>query len=379
VTGDLIKILTVAGTRPEMIKLAPVVQAAEANARIDHHLCVTAQHRQMLDQVMEIFGLTAAHDLNIMQTSQTLDTVVANVVGGVGAILDAMRPDWVIVQGDTSTAFGAALAAYHRRIRVAHVEAGLRTGDLYSPWPEEGNRRLIGQLAALHFPPTSISQDNLLRENVSADRVLVTGNTVIDALHLGIGKIADDAALKAKLDGQFSYLSDDKRLILVTGHRRENFDGGLERVCRVLAEISDRGDVEIVYPVHLNPQVQEAARRVLGGRASVHLIEPQDYRTFLYLMDRAYLIVTDSGGIQEEAPALGTPVLVTRDTTERPEAIAAGTARLLGTSAEALRAAILELLDDSHSYDAMARAANPFGDGRAAERIINRILQEHRT
>lgn len=372
----MLKVLTVSGTRPEMIKLAPVVKKAIEHPGVSHQLCITAQHRQMLDQVLEAFSLAPDYDLDLMRPNQNLDLVIANVVTGVGRVLDEWEPDWVVVQGDTSTAFGAALAAYHRRIRIAHVEAGLRTGDLYSPWPEEGNRRLIGQLATLHFPPTEVSRDNLLNEGVPEANILVTGNTVIDALHLGIASIASDPAEKALLDERFAFLNPQHRLILVTGHRRENFDGGLERVCSVLADLSERGDIEIVYPVHLNPNVQRAAQERLAGRPLVHLIEPQGYRAFLYLMNRAHLIVTDSGGIQEEAPALGKPVLVTRDTTERPEAITAGTARLLGTSSDALRSAVVELLDDERSYAAMAQARNPFGDGHAADRIINRIVQE---
>jgi UDP-N-acetylglucosamine 2-epimerase (non-hydrolysing) len=366
------RILTVCGTRPEAIKLAPVVHAALAEGRVDHHLCVTAQHRQMLDQVLSVFGLTPDSDLDIMKPGQSLDGVAAAVLSGVGQIMDAWKPDWVIVQGDTTTAFGAALAGYHRQVKVAHVEAGLRTGNLYSPWPEEGNRRLIGQITTVHFPPTESAANNLRREGFADSRIEVTGNSVIDALQWVAGKVDNDA----ELDARFGFLNPDRRLILVTGHRRENFDGGLERVCQALAEIAKRADVEILYPVHLNPIVQATAQQLLANSPNVHLIEPQDYLPFVYLMRRATLIVTDSGGIQEEAPGLGKPVLVTRDTTERPEAIEAGTARLIGTSSEALISSVNQLLDSPAAYSAMAQAKNPFGDGKAAGRIIARLLKE---
>ena len=366
------RILTVCGTRPEAIKLAPVVHAALLESRVEHHLCVTAQHRQMLDQVLGVFGLTPDSDLDIMKPGQTLDGVAAAVLGGVGQVMDVWKPDWVIVQGDTTTAFGAALAGYHRQVKVAHVEAGLRTGNLYSPWPEEGNRRLIGQLATIHFPPTESAANNLRREGFSESQIEVTGNSVIDALHWVADKVTSDTGLADR----FAFLNPDRRLILVTGHRRENFDGGLERVCQALAQIAKRADVEILYPVHLNPVVQATAQHLLASSPNVHLIEPQDYLPFVYLMRRATLIVTDSGGIQEEAPGLGKPVLVTRDTTERPEAIEAGTARLIGTSSEALISSVNELLDDPAAYAAMAQAKNPFGDGEAAGRIIARLLKE---
>ncbi len=363
------KILTVCGTRPEAIKLAPFILAADACATAEHRLCVTGQHRQMLDQVLAVFGITPDDDLNIMKSGQTLDAVVSGVLAGVGQIIDDWQPDWVVVQGDTSTAFAAALAAFHRKVRVAHVEAGLRTGNMLSPWPEEGNRRLIGQLTHLHFPPTAQSAANLLREGFDPATIEVTGNTVIDALHW--------VAAQPDPNGQsFDWIDPAKRMILVTGHRRENFDGGLERICHALATLAQRSDIEIVYPVHLNPVVQNTAQAVLGSHPNIHLIAPQDYRPFVALMQRAYLIVTDSGGIQEEAPGLGKPVLVTRDTTERPEAIEAGTARLIGTSSAALVASVTELLDDPQAYAAMAQAKNPFGDGKAAPRILARILQE---
>jgi UDP-N-acetylglucosamine 2-epimerase (non-hydrolysing) len=368
------KVLTVFGTRPEAIKLAPVVRAMEAAKGIEHATCVTGQHRQMLDQVLAVFNLTPQHDLNIMKPGQTLDHVTTAALTGVGEVMDSFRPDWVIVQGDTATAFAAALAGFYRKVKVAHVEAGLRTGNILSPWPEEGNRKLIGQITALHFPPTETSANNLRREAVPESDIFVTGNTVIDALQIVADRMQTDAALRADFDRKFSFIDSSKRLILVTGHRRENFDGGLERVCTALRQIADRGDVEIVYPVHLNPNVQATAKQVLGDNSHVHLIEPQDYLPFVYLMQRSYMIVTDSGGIQEEAPGLGKPVLVTRDTTERPEAIEAGTARLVGTNADDLVRHVTELLDDPVAYAKMAQAKNPFGDGKASARIVQHIL-----
>jgi UDP-N-acetylglucosamine 2-epimerase (non-hydrolysing) len=371
-----LRVLTVFGTRPEAIKLAPVVLAFQREPSVRHVLCVTGQHRQMLDQVLAVFRLAPDHDLAIMKPGQDLTHVTMAVLEGLGAVIDAEKPDWVIVQGDTTTAFAASLAAFYRRVKVAHVEAGLRTGNIYSPWPEEMNRRLTGQIASLHFPPTDAAATNLAREGVPAARVLVTGNTVIDALHAVCARLDEDGALRGELDALFAWRDRSKRLVLVTGHRRENFDGGLERVCRALATLARRGDVEIVYPVHLNPEVQRTARAVLADSPSVRLIAPLDYLPFVHLMRQADLIVTDSGGIQEEAPGLGKPVLVTRDTTERPEAIAAGTARLVGTDEAGLVAAATALLDDRAAYDAMARAANPFGDGTAAARIVARMILE---
>lgn len=363
------RILTVFGTRPEAIKLAPVVLAFQAAPGIEHATCVTGQHREMLDQVTALFGIVPDYDLALMKPGQDLTHITMAVLEGVGRIIDEFRPDWLIVQGDTTTAFAAALAAFYRKVKVAHVEAGLRTGNLYSPWPEEANRKLVSQLATLHFPPTPRSLANLRAEGIADTAMMMTGNTVIDALRW----VAANATGDATLDARFDFLDRAKRLILMTGHRRENLDGGLEHACRALAEIAARGDVEIVYPMHLNPKVRATADRFLAGSKGVHLIEPLDYLPFVYLMRRAYLIVTDSGGIQEEAPGLGKPVLVTRDTTERPEAIEAGTARLVGTEQGDLIAAVNELLDDHDAYAAMAEAKNPFGDGHAAARIVKRL------
>jgi UDP-N-acetylglucosamine 2-epimerase (non-hydrolysing) len=370
--------LTIFGTRPEAIKLAPVVLALAATPGIRHTLCVTGQHRQMLDQVLRIFDLAPDHDLDIMKPGQDLTHVTTAVLEGLGPVLDATHPDWVIVQGDTTTAFAASLAAFYRQISVAHVEAGLRTHNIYSPWPEEMNRQLTGRIARLHFPPTDAAAANLRAEGISEDRLLVTGNTVIDALQWVASRLDFDPALSARFAQEFAWLDASRRLVLVTGHRRENFDGGLARVCEALAQLAARGDLQIVYPVHLNPKVQATANAVLANSPAVHLIAPLDYLPFVYLMRRAYLIVTDSGGIQEEAPGLGKPVLVTRDTTERPEAITAGTARLVGTDSAALVAAASELLDDPRAYAAMAQAKNPFGDGQASARIVARLLEEPR-
>ena len=372
-------VLTVLGTRPEAIKLAPVVRAFGQRSDVRHTLCVTGQHRQMLDQMLAAFYLKPDHDLAVMRRGQDPAHVTMAVLGGLGTVIEAERPDWIVVQGDTATAFAASLAAFYRKVKVAHVEAGLRTGNIYSPWPEEMNRKLTGQIATLHFPPTDAAAANLAREGVPPERILVTGNTVIDALHAIAARLDATAALRGQLDAGFAWRDPGKRLILVTGHRRENCEGGLERVCRALAAIGRRGDVQIVCPVHLNPAVQRTVRSVLRGSPSVHLIAPLDYLPFVHLMRQASIIVTDSGGIQEEAAGLGKPVLVTRDTTERPEAVAAGAARLVGTDEAALIDAAAALLDDPAAYDAMTRAANPFGDGRAANRIVARMLMEERT
>lgn len=370
------RVLTILGTRPDAIKLAPVVQALAAAPGVSSLLCVTGQHRRMLDQVLEVFGLVPDHDLHIMKPGQDLTHVTTAVLNGLGPVMDQARPDWVIVQGDTTTALAAALAAFYRHARVAHVEAGLRTGDILAPWPEEMNRRLIGQIAQLHFPPTEIAAANLRREGIAEGRILVTGNTVIDALHQVAARLDADPGQAARFAREFGWLDPARRLILVTGHRRESFDGGLARICRALVTLARRGDVQIVYPVHPNPRVREVAEAMLARSPSIHLIPPQDYVPFVQLMRRAHLIVTDSGGVQEEAPGLGKPVLVTRDTTERPEAIAAGTALLVGTSEDALVAAATRLLDDPAAHAAMAQARNPFGDGAAAGRIVARLLEQ---
>lgn len=367
------RVLTILGTRPEAIKLAPVIRALDAAPAIDHTLCVTGQHREMLDQVLDLFGITPDHDLDLMTAGQDLNRLAAAVLSGVGNIIGHCRPDWVVVQGDTTTAVAAAITAFHHNVKVAHVEAGLRTGDLRSPWPEEMNRRLISQIASLHFAPTPQAAANLKAEGIAEDAIVMTGNTVVDALHHITAELDRAPDRQAALDEEFAFLDRARRLVLVTGHRRENLDAGLGRMCQALRRVADRGDVDILYPVHLNPAVRSVAHAALADHPSIHLIEPVDYLAFVYLMRRCHLIVTDSGGVQEEAPALGKPVLIARDTTERPEAIAAGAARLVGAKAGPLAAAIHELLDDHAAYQRMAQARDLFGDGKAASRIAERL------
>jgi UDP-N-acetylglucosamine 2-epimerase (non-hydrolysing) len=368
-----VKILTIFGTRPEAIKMAPVVQALAADPTIDSLVCVTAQHRQMLDQVLQLFAIRPDVDLDLMRPGQDLTEITANVLTGLRSVLHDLRPDLVLVHGDTTTTCAASLAAYYQRIPVGHVEAGLRTGNIYAPWPEEMNRRLTGRIAEWHFAPTEGARANLLREGVDADRITVTGNTVIDALLDVVRRLREDPGLRARMEGQFAFLDSARRLILVTGHRRENFGDGFERICQSLATLAERADVQIVYPVHLNPNVQEPVRRLLGGKGNVHLIEPLDYLPFVALMDRADILITDSGGVQEEAPSLGKPVLVMRETTERPEAVEAGTVRLVGTDVTAIVREATRLLDDRSAYEAMSRAHNPYGDGLAAQRVLDFI------
>ena len=366
-----LKTLSIFGTRPEAIKMAPMVINLANDDRFHSRVCVTAQHREMLDQVLELFGLVPDYDLNIMKPDQNLTDVTTAIIQGLQAVLEDFKPDVILVHGDTATTFAASLAAYYQQIPVAHIEAGLRTHNLYSPWPEEGNRRLTGSLASMHFAPTQTSRQNLINEGVAAECIHVTGNTVIDALLSVVEKLhAPTSPLRGRLDRQFAFLPQDQRMILVTGHRRENFGDGLERICQALAETAARFPaVTFVYAVHLNPNVQEPVRRRLASISNVHLIEPLDYLPFVYLMTRAYLILTDSGGIQEEAPALGKPVLVMRDTTERPEAVDAGTARLVGTEIASITHHLRELLSDEAAYREMSNAHNPYGDGRACTRI----------
>jgi UDP-N-acetylglucosamine 2-epimerase (non-hydrolysing) len=372
------RVLTVFGTRPEAIKMAPVVVALERAAGIEARVCVTAQHRDMLDQVLSLFRIRPHYDLDVMENNQGLTHVTRAVLSGMESVLDDFRPQRVLVHGDTTTTFAAALAAFYKKIPVAHVEAGLRTGDIYAPWPEEMNRRLADSIADRYFAPTASSRQNLLREGVDAERIVVTGNTVIDALLHTVGMVRESAAMGREFDARFPFLRPEsgtsgRRLILVTSHRRENFGEGFERICAALARLSEREDVEIVYPVHLNPNVREPVNRILYGRPRVHLIEPAEYPAFVHLMDRSYLIITDSGGIQEEAPSLGKPVLVMRDVTERPEAVEAGTVRLVGTDVAVILRESERLLDDAAAYSAMSRAHNPYGDGKASERIVASI------
>ena len=373
---EKMKVLTVFGTRPEAIKMAPLVRRLASHPAIESKVCVTAQHRQMLDQVLALFDITPDFDLDIMRPGQNLYTITTDILQRIAAVFEEFRPDYVLVHGDTSTTFCTSLAAFYQRIPVGHVEAGLRTGNLMSPWPEEGNRRLTGVLADLHFAPTTASQDNLLNENVAQEKIFVTGNTVIDALIAVQEKLATSPTLAREQAGRFPFLRQDARMVLVTGHRRENFGGGFERICTALGRLAAQyPDVDFVYPVHLNPNVQEPVKRLLSGLSNVHLIEPQDYLPFVYLMTRSYIILTDSGGIQEEAPSLGKPVLVMRDTTERPEAVAAGTVRLVGTEVERIVGNVQRLLDDKESYQTMSFAHNPYGDGQASARIVDALLR----
>ena len=369
------KILVVFGTRPEAIKLFPVVAALKADARFDCRVCVSAQHRGMLDQVLEIAGIVPDHDLDLMRPDQSLDALTAALLVELGRVMDAERPDRVIVQGDTATAMAGALAAYYRKIPVDHVEAGLRSGNIYHPWPEEINRKIIGGIASLHFAPTGTSAAALKAENVAADRVHVTGNTVIDALHWVGARIAAHPELAsglATLEARFA----QRRIIGVTSHRRENFGGGLEAIAEAIRRIAARPDVALIFPVHPNPNVRRVMDQALAGLDNVAMIEPLDYPHFARLLSIAEIMLTDSGGVQEEAPALGKPVLVMRETTERPEGVAAGTAKLVGTDADAIVTEVFTLLDDKAAYEAMSRAHNPFGDGQASRRIVEILGRE---
>ena len=367
------KVLIAFGTRPEAIKMAPVVEAFRQDGSMDVVVAVTAQHREMLDQVLELFGIVPDEDLDLMRPGQSLSDLFARILTGMSELIARHRPDIVLVHGDTSTTLATALAAFYNKVQVGHVEAGLRTGDIWAPWPEEANRCLTTPLSSVHFAPTQRSLENLLAEGVSAERIEVTGNTVIDALLEVVERIEQDPALEARLSEQFPFLDGDRRLVLVTGHRRENFGAGFEQICYALKALAERGDVQVLYPVHLNPNVQEPVNRLLAGVDNVILIEPQDYLPFVYLMSRASLIITDSGGVQEEAPSLGKPVLVMRDTTERPEAVDAGTVRLVGTNAKQIVTEATRLLDDAGAYAEMSRAHNPYGDGLASSRIVRRV------
>ena len=363
------KILSVFGTRPEAIKMAPVVKALAEDPSFDAKVCVTAQHRQMLDQVLELFAIQPDFDLDLMKADQTLGDITGNVLHGMEGIFAQWQPDMVLVHGDTTTTLAAALSSYYAKVPVGHVEAGLRTGDKYSPWPEEMNRHLAGALADVHFSPTEKARENLLHEGIAPESIHVTGNTVIDALLTVEERIRSDADLRGRLERHFPFLDPQKYLVLVTGHRRENFGSGFENICQAIATLARRDDVQVVYPVHLNPHVQEPVRRILSDLSNVFLLKPQDYLSFVYLMHRCTLVLTDSGGIQEEAPSLGKPVLVMRDTTERPEALEAGTALLVGTDRARIVREGSRLLDAPEAYRTMAEAHNPYGDGTAARRI----------
>lgn len=366
-------IMTVFGTRPEAIKMAPLVLALRNRPDIESIVCVTGQHRAMLDQVLDVFKIVPNYDLSIMQAGQDLTDITVRTMAGLRDILAVVRPHWVLVHGDTTTAMAASLAAFYAGAKIGHVEAGLRTWDMKRPWPEEMNRAVIDRIADAYFAPTEQSERNLLKENICSERIFVTGNTVIDALLLARKKLETDLELQREMERRFPFLSPNRRMILVTGHRRESFGDGFDSICAGLARLADRGDCDIVYPVHLNPNVSGPVHAQLGDRNNVHLIEPQEYLPFVYLMLRSYLILTDSGGVQEEAPSLGKPVLVMRDVTERPEAVKAGAVILVGAKEEAIFREAARLLDDSIHYHQVARAINPYGDGLASGRIVEAL------
>lgn len=374
------RILTVFGTRPEAIKMAPLAIALRQNPNIESAVCVTAQHRQMLDQVLDLFQITPEYDLDLMAPGQDLYDITAKALLGLRPVLQEFKPDVVLVHGDTTTCLAASLAAFYGRVKIGHVEAGLRTWNLQSPWPEEANRQLTDRIADYYFAPTQESRDNLLREGCDDTKILVTGNTVIDALLDVVARLRSDATeqerLAALIEAKgYAGIRLNRRRILITGHRRENFGDGFRQTCEAMKEIASRHpDVDLIYPVHLNPNVQAPVREILSDVSNVYLIDPLDYEPFVYLMDQSFLILTDSGGVQEEAPSLGKPVLVMRDTTERPEAVAAGTVRLVGNQKDNIVRSCLELLEDPAAYEAMAKAHNPYGDGQACQRIVDFLL-----
>ncbi|HTF96234.1 MAG TPA: UDP-N-acetylglucosamine 2-epimerase (non-hydrolyzing) [Cellvibrio sp.] len=369
------KVLSVFGTRPEAIKMAPLVKALAEDPRFEAKVCVTAQHREMLDQVLSLFSIVPEYDLNIMSRNQTLSSITSLILNQLDGVLAEFSPDAVIVHGDTATTFAASLAAFFRQIPVAHVEAGLRTHNLYSPWPEEANRKLTSVLTHWHFAPTDTSKKNLLNEQVNPARITVTGNTVIDSLFLAVDMLERKPELKEECNQLYPFIQHERKIILVTGHRRESFGDGFERICQALATIANNNpDVDIVYPVHLNPMVREPVNRLLNNLTNVHLIEPLEYLAFVNLMNVSHIILTDSGGIQEEAPSLGKPVLVMRENTERPEAVTAGTVKLVGTSVEKITSSVQLLLDDAREYEKMSKSHNPYGDGTACEKILTALI-----
>tara|TARA_R110000868_G_scaffold107750_2_gene294686 strand:- start:184 stop:1350 length:1167 start_codon:yes stop_codon:yes gene_type:complete len=377
------KTISIVGTRPEAIKMAPVIQALARSTQVDSYVCVTGQHRQMLDSAMALFKITPDFDLDLMKPGQDLTDITCGVLGSLREVLREVQPDILIAQGDTTTTMAASLAAFYERIPVAHVEAGLRTGDIYSPWPEEVNRKMVSSIATLHFPPTAQSRQNLIDENVADDRITVTGNTVIDALLGVLEGVVGDEKFRREMHETYPFLGDEtgrrdgRQLVLVTGHRRESFGEGFENMCRALKKIADRDDVRIVYPVHLNPNVRDPVFRLLGDHPNVVLLEPLDYRPFVYFMYCSRLILTDSGGVQEEAPSLGKPVLVMRDVTERSEAVSAGTVKLVGSDYDRIVGETEKLLSDETAYASMSQKMNPYGDGRASQRILDTLLGWH--
>lgn len=356
--------------------MAPLVRQLAQMEIFDAKVCVTAQHRHMLDQVLTLFDIVPDYDLNLMQTEQDLTDITCLILTGLRGVLRFFQPHMVLVHGDTTTTFAASLAAFYAKIPVGHVEAGLRTGNLQAPWPEEMNRRMTGLFAHLHFAPTQQAADNLLREGVLPERILITGNTVVDALQEVTEKLHQNTERMAAFNRDFAFLDPKRKLILITGHRRENFGDGFLQICQALHQLGKREDVQIVYPVHLNPNVQEPVHSILGHSSRIHLLDPLDYLAFVYLMNRSYLVITDSGGIQEEAPSLGKPVLVMRETTERPEAVQLGTARLVGVNREKILHEANLLLDSKEHYRSMTRVHNPYGDGRSTQRIIDGLLKE---
>jgi len=376
------KILIVFGTRPEAIKMAPLVKEFEKNSDIfEMKVCVTAQHREMLDQVLELFEISPHYDLDIMKDGQDLYDVTSKVLLGMREVLSDFQPDVVLVHGDTTTTISTTLASFYQKIEVGHVEAGLRTGDIYSPWPEEANRLLTTQITKYHFAPTLTNKENLLREHVNSNAIIVTGNTVIDSLFMVVDKINNSNELREEIENSIISLGykydSNKKLVLVTGHRRENFGEGFLNICYGLKELAQKHqDVDFVYPVHLNPNVQKPVKEILSGIDNVYLIDPLDYLPFVYLLSKCHLILTDSGGVQEEAPSLGKPVLVMRDTTERPEALEAGTVMLVGTSKETIIKNVSKLLDDEIIYKKMSYAHNPYGDGTSCAKIVNYFKKE---
>ena len=371
------KVLSIFGTRPEAIKMAPLVVKLKENAQIDSAVCVTGQHREMLDQVLELFDITPNYDLNVMKKNQSLSEVTSRIINNLSPILEEYQPDLILVHGDTTTTFSAALSGFYHQVSVGHVEAGLRTGNIFSPWPEEANRKLVSCITEMHFAPTEQAMINLKQENVKESKIMVTGNTVIDALMMIKDNIEGDINLQNSLSKNFSFIGDGKRIVLVTGHRRENFGQGFENICGSLKSLAIKNnDVNFVYPVHLNPRVREPVNQLLSNIDNIHLIEPQGYLEFVYLMINSYVILTDSGGIQEEAPALGKPVVVMRNTTERPEAVSAGTVVLVGTDKNKIVDTIDSLLNDKDRYREMSMAHNPYGDGTASEKIINQIIDK---
>lgn len=385
---DKRKVMLVFGTRPEAIKMAPLVLEFQKHADVFHTIvCVTGQHREMLDQVLHIFDIKPDFDLDIMKQGQDLYDVTSRVLVGMRDVLTKVKPDVVLVHGDTTTSTAAALAAFYQQIPVGHVEAGLRTHNIYSPWPEEMNRQLTGRIATYHFAPTALSRQNLLDEGVDNSKITVTGNTVIDALHWVVGRMSDDIVLRKQLSEELKACgydtrrldTDGRKLVLVTGHRRENFGEGFINICTAIKDLAERhADVDFVYPMHLNPNVRRPIREVFGERTlpNTFFIEPQEYLHFVFLMEKACIVLTDSGGIQEEAPGLGKPVLVMRNTTERPEAVMAGTVKLVGTDHDAIIVNVTELLESAEAYERMSKAVNPYGDGKACQRIIDKLNSE---